>query len=251
LDAKLQNKVIGDPRYVVYGVRGVAAIPLVEEHARTTLGTIASRHSLMPPVLGATPDSDGASAAARNVGTERMTVGPTGDQKSLQQENLIPQLDHPFDDSHKTTVLEVPDSSSARSSLSDESSHSSEHSISTSPIAKTLASRLSFWSRLSKRPSRLSKLPTQTEDRDVSDPESLPFLQEQELVNEIMDHGDEEPARMVDSILAATAPPPASVEEKQTELERKVIRECVKEFSKGGMYFAYNFGKFGADMIVT
>jgi hypothetical protein len=59
-----------------------------------------------------------------------------------------------------------------------------------------------------------------------------------------MDQENEEPATMVDSILAATAPPPASVEEKQTELERKIIRECIKEFSKGGMYFAYNFGKY-------
>jgi hypothetical protein len=59
-----------------------------------------------------------------------------------------------------------------------------------------------------------------------------------------MEEENEEPERMVESIIAATAPPPASVEEKQSELERKIIRECIKEFSKGGMYFAYNFGKY-------
>jgi hypothetical protein len=63
------------------------------------------------------------------------------------------------------------------------------------------------------------------------------------VVNRILEAENEEPATVVDSIVAATAPPPASVEEKQSELERKIVRECIREYSKGGMYFAYNFGK--------
>jgi hypothetical protein len=94
---------------------------------------------------------------------------------------------------------------------------------------------LSFWSRLSKRTS----LPA-TEHAEDDEPNSP--SEGQELLDKVMSR-NEEPAKVLDSILAATAPPPPSVEGKQSELEDKIIRECVKEFSKGGMYFAYTFGK--------
>lgn len=253
MDAELQCKVI-DPRYVVYGVKGVAAIPLVEDHARTALSTIASRRSPGSSLVSSTA-LDGASATGdfdtvAAPDAQRLVAVPSVYQKpsaprvqfsSNDQVKSMPASYSHFDDSGETShLLELPASSSPRSSLSDESSHSlsSEHSVSTSPIAKTLASRLSFWSRLSKRTSHPST------SQNVTVPESLSLLQEQEVVDEIIERGNEEPARMVDSILAATAPPPASVEEKQTELERKIIRECIKEFSKGGIYFAYTFGKY-------
>ena len=243
-----------DPRYAVYGVSGVAAIPLVEEHARTTLRTIASRYSTLPRsslVSGSTLDE---AAAVRDFdtisvpdagGSERLgVVSPSNDDQkhssSLRQVQFSSPLYSPFDDPDESTQLRVPAPSSPRSSLSDESTHSSEHSVSSSPVAKTLASRLSFWSRLSKRTPDPST--SQTEDDSALNPESHSLLEEQ-VVNKIMDQENDEPATMVNNILAATAPPPASVEEKETELERKIVRECIKEFSKGGMYFAYNFGK--------
>lgn len=251
ITSKAEVGTVIDPRYVVYEVKGVAAIPLVEDHARTALSTIASRRSPGSSLVSSTA-LDGASATGdfdtvAAPDAQQLVAVPSVYQKpsaprvqfsSNDQVKSMPASYSHFDDSGETShLLELPASSSPRSSLSDESSHSlsSEHSVSTSPIAKTLASRLSFWSRLSKRTSHPS-----TSQNDTV-PESLSLLQEQEVVDEIIERGNEEPARMVDSILAATAPPPASVEEKQTELERKIIRECIKEFSKGGMYFAYNF----------
>ncbi len=51
-----------------------------------------------------------------------------------------------------------------------------------------------------------------------------------------------EPGEVLGSIIASTAPPPTSSEERHSELEAKIIKECIKEYTKGGMYFAYNFG---------
>jgi hypothetical protein len=40
------------------------------------------------------------------------------------------------------------------------------------------------------------------------------------------------------------APAPASTEEQHTVLEDKIVKQCIREFTKGGMYFAYTFGEF-------
>ncbi|KAK0196896.1 SacI homology domain-containing protein [Armillaria mellea] len=109
-------------------------------------------------------------------------------------------------------------------SPSDASSISSESSTA-SPVIKALASRLSFWNRLSSGGTKGLK---QTSD-DVL---NLSHKCEQDILEE----GD--PEEMLASIVA---PEPISPEERHSELERKVIRECVKEFTKGGMFFAYNF----------
>ena len=51
------------------------------------------------------------------------------------------------------------------------------------------------------------------------------------------------PEKVVEAIVNATAPAPSSNEERHRELEEKVVRECVRELTKGGMYFAYTFGR--------
>lgn len=60
-----------------------------------------------------------------------------------------------------------------------------------------------------------------------------------------------EPTEVIESILSATAPPPMSAEEKHSELEEKIIKECTREYVKGGMYFAYNFGPFMTLVVTT
>jgi len=47
---------------------------------------------------------------------------------------------------------------------------------------------------------------------------------------------------VLNKIIEAAAPPPASIRQKYTELESKVLRQTLREFSKGEMYFAYDFG---------
>ena len=33
------------------------------------------------------------------------------------------------------------------------------------------------------------------------------------------------------------------MEEKHSQLDVKIVKECLREFSKGGMYFSYDFGE--------
>jgi hypothetical protein len=55
--------------------------------------------------------------------------------------------------------------------------------------------------------------------------------------------GRQEPAEVLGDIIATTAPTPITQEETHNQLEDKIVRETIREFSKGGMYFAYNFGR--------
>ncbi|EEB92630.1 hypothetical protein MPER_08831, partial [Moniliophthora perniciosa FA553] len=113
----------------------------------------------------------------------------------------------------------------------------------TSPVAKAVASKLSFWSRLSKRNSLFPTTPeeerSKPEQKDTQEP-IVSSAKVDSMINETMDK-QEEPRQVLESILSETAPPPETTEEKHSELETKIIRECIREFVKGGMYFAYHF----------
>jgi hypothetical protein len=70
----------------------------------------------------------------------------------------------------------------------------------------------------------------------------LPDKQEQEALDKIIREASGKPVNVIDKILATTAPPPKTAEEQHSELEDKVIRECIREYTKGDMYFSYTFG---------
>lgn len=152
-------------------------------------------------------------------------------------------LSHPavrsISESMPWSNAEIGTSIERSSSPQSDISTSSEASVLKSPVFKTLAARLSFWSRLSKRQQRT---PTSPEFPLIPEPMSL--TEEQEVLDRLMNEAKEEPAEVIESILASTAPAPATVEEKHLEMETKIIRECVREFTKGGMYFAYTFGMY-------
>jgi hypothetical protein len=244
-----------DPSHTVYGVKGVIAIPLIEDRARIAVNTLASRNALLtrPSLLNST-----------TIDTISSPKDPlaTGDPETEEIDSQIQDTSELAKSSHRVQFspddqvkfmtpvaatfeesenahLRLHSTSSSHSSSSDLSTPSSEYSVTTSPVARTLASRLSFWSRLSKR---TSVPPANQGEGQVPTVivESHSLTQERESLDKIM---QEEPAEVLDSILAATAPPPVSVEERHSEMEDKIIRECIKEFTKGGMYFAYNFGK--------
>ena len=59
-----------------------------------------------------------------------------------------------------------------------------------------------------------------------------------------MDQGAVEPSEVLDTIITAAAPPPQTVEERHSELEEKVVKETIRQFTRGGMYFSYGFGAF-------
>jgi hypothetical protein len=167
-------------------------------------------------------------------------------QGSKEGSNRVKFLSHPairslsgsFPASGNDGIGSIQRPSSALSNFSEISIPSSEASVLKSPVFKTVASRLSFWSRLSKR---TTQTPTLPEFPLV--PEPLSANEEHEVLDKLMKDAKEEPADVIGTILASTAPPPVTIEEKHSEIETKVIRECVREFTKGSMYFTHTFGE--------
>ncbi|CAL1705121.1 unnamed protein product [Somion occarium] len=220
---------------------GVSVIPLVESRANAALQTLArvrtastTRYPTQFDELsdsGIDPPDEEASNSNKNLSSPHVKFA-TEDQIKM----MTPLTSHGFE----PTLDDDSTPSSPSSSVA--STPSSDISLNTNNVARALADKLSFWSRLSKRASR----PTfsAAEQGLAHDEEALRSLMRGESptdLNEMMENGVKEPAEVLDSILQATAPPPPTVEEKHGELEEKIIRECVREFTRGGMYFSYNF----------
>ncbi|KAG6832044.1 hypothetical protein H0H92_005466 [Tricholoma furcatifolium] len=238
ISAKTEVGNVIDGSHTVYGVKGVTAIPLVEDKARITLNTLASKNSQLTSMIipNTILDTVSHSEGPDNPGSEPRqpldiddSESPirTGQRVQFSPDTQVKFMSPTSPSFQPEFTTEEPQLASAQSSSSDLST--SDASDAHSPVAKTLAARLSFWSRLSKRTSTSLDAPEQT------------ALEERESLDKIIDDGKAEPQAVLDSILAATAPPPASTEEKHSELEDKIVRECIREFSRGGMYFAYNF----------
>src|ERR1700722_18461986 len=222
-----------DPVHTVYAIKGVTAIPLVEERALVAVKTLASRHAelLRPPLRPSNtldtihPPPDSASDTEDvDHHAKRASKRAVQFLDHEQIKVLTPRSLHEFDLTYDHEDDPLPSSGA--------STPSSDYSAPMMTVAKTLATRLSFWSRLSKRTVLHADTPV---------PGS--FGEQQEALQSIMDR-DDKPTEIIDSILAATAPTPTTAEERHSELEDKIVRECVREFTKGGMYFAYNFGRW-------
>ncbi|KAG7092615.1 hypothetical protein E1B28_008958 [Marasmius oreades] len=232
-----------DVAHTVYGVRGVSAIPLVESEARTSLHTIASRNAAAsrPSLLSSnTMDTvtvkSGVDNSTENLATS-VAASPrvrfsTPETTEKDRTNDVLNLNT---DEHTISSRTSSDSSPG---VSGASTPTSDITPSTSQVAKTVASRLSFWSRLSKRnslfpASEIESTAPKTEPK-VEVGEAVSALKADQMIHE-------EPRQVLEDILSTTAPPPESTEEKHTEIETKVVREVIREFVKGGMYFAYHF----------
>lgn len=118
------------------------------------------------------------------------------------------------------------------------STPTSNETLANSNVVKAIADRMSFWVRLSRRQ------PTSTHD-------SVTESDEHQSLDSIIQSAQGEPTAVIDTIVASTAPPPESVEERHIELEERVVRECVREYVKGCMYFAYHFGRYLAVRVAT
>lgn len=216
-------------------IKSVVAIPLLEERALSVVKTISSRNAALsrPSLL---PKSSTTDSVADDTGqelNEQLAESPSSPHVQFSPDPHI-KLVTPIREGFKEDELRPDSPQSTASSIS---TPSSEQSIATSPIFKTVAARLSFWNRLSKRNGdsiQDTSLPT------TPPPQSA--AQEQEVLDKIIQEAKEEPGEVIETILATTAPAPATAEEQHSELENKVIRECIREFTKGGMYFSYAFG---------
>ena len=216
-----------DEDHPVYAIKTVHAIPLSEERATVAVNALLSRNSRNPrtSLLPSTDDdvsAEDSSAQAR--ASSRAVKFADGDEIKVMTP-LATQGDNFAD--LQNNPINSPPSSSGRSSPSSELSQ-------TGPVERTIVSRLAFWNRLSKR----GKLDDFSDSYPLEDPDSS--------LDTIMAHGRQEPAEVLGDIISTTAPAPTTQEETHNQLEDKIVREAIREFSKGGMYFAYNFGqRFG------
>ncbi|KAI8989706.1 SacI homology domain-containing protein [Trametes punicea] len=224
-----------DPRHVVYSVKGVTAIPLVEERARTVLAALASRNkgdrraSLLP--TEAAHDAQDADQAVRGSIDDAKEDGSKSPRVKFAETDQV-KVVSPLPDK----TFDFSDDPGPPSPSSTVSTPSSVTSTSTDNLIKALSERLSFWTRLPRRTSRQSTTIdhslVEQSDQSVNEPLDLDSIVKDE---------SKDPEEVLNSIVASTAPPPQTIEEKHTELENKIVRECIREFTRGGMYFSYTF----------
>jgi phosphatidylinositol 4-phosphatase len=123
----------------------------------------------------------------------------------------------------------------SRASIASSVASSASSELSVAPVTKVLASRLSFWNRAPRKNS--------TEAAAV-EPQDPPVAEEEiQPLDALIHEGMPEPRQVLSEIIETAAPPPATIKGKYTELEAKILRQTIKEFAKGEMYFAYDFGK--------
>ncbi|KAH9945870.1 SacI homology domain-containing protein [Epithele typhae] len=220
-----------DPRHTVYGVKGVTAIPLEEERAQAVLAALVARNkvdrrtSLLPPEVPQEEDLDG-----------EATGVTASDGRASPRVKFAEELDIKMVSPRPEQTFDLADGDRPPSpSSSTASTPSSIVSTNSETVVKTLANRLSFWSLASRRNSKHNSI-----DHVLME---QPGTEEVDPVNapSIIKDPSKEPEEVIESIIAASAPAPDTAEQRHSELEEKIVRECVREFSRGGMYFTYTF----------
>lgn len=214
-----------DANHSIYSVKSVHAIPLVKDRAQHTLDTITSQIS--PSHI---PDDVAQDSALVNESTSNARV-KFANEDSVK--TMSPTGVGTVDDIRAEERLSLASPPSSRtSSPTPSDSSASPH------LVKAIADRMSFWTRLSRRQ------PTSTH-------ESIAGSHEHRSLDSIIQSAQGKPEAVIDTIIASTAPPPDSVEERHSELEDRVLRECIREYVKGCMYFAYHFGKHSAPRVAS
>ena len=251
-----------DPSHVIYTIKNVAAIPLVEERAKAVLSAITSqnfaaqRASLLPRAL-----TIGVRAPLEDIPrsmTDNAQSKPLRQTKSSPKVHFIQQDSSDREDGHPRI------SYSPQSSSSDLSTHSfGEPPLSpASPVIEAIVPRLSFWNKITKPAQTFSqsllsanvkgKEKEKERESDAADyTSSAPLLgdeseyadQEPSEIERLIHEKKAEPSEVLKNVLAAFTFQAGSPEERHAELEAKIVRECVRSFAKGEMYFAYTFGK--------
>ncbi|KAF8508378.1 SacI homology domain-containing protein [Gautieria morchelliformis] len=216
-----------DESRTVFKVDGVSAIPLEQTRAAATVNMLASlnTHPSAPTAAKPTPpraDTDTSDVASGHV--IQQNSDDHSDSTPSPHVSFAPEERRPM--ISPSLLHEEPDIPTPPSSNS--SGHSTPNpSFPTSPVAKALAARLSFWSR---QPTSLN----------ASASEAAPSLDMVNGLEHRMETGAA-PTELLNSIIASTAPAPSTIEERHSELDEKIVRETAKEFAKGGMFFSYSF----------
>ncbi|KAF8635542.1 hypothetical protein AX17_003925 [Amanita inopinata Kibby_2008] len=247
-----------DPFHAVYCIKQVTAIPLVEDRARMVLNALAARNaastrpSLLPNLfsvdLRANPEASPSlkSEQAHSGPHVRFSSGAVIPEVLVQDSQGVVYQGGEYYGGQRGHMRA---SSSPQSSTSDLSASFAEDP--SSRVIQAIAPRLSFWSKLTKPAQSLTQiLSPPTKEKDATSSEAIAPLSDEGSENVGQDPGflerlihekKEEPSEVLGNILAAFALQPSSVEERHSELETKIVRECIREFTKGDMYFAHTF----------
>lgn len=217
---RLTRGLVFDASHLIYGVKSVVSIPLVKDRAKSILSRMASRNTSVnrPSLLVNNVDD-------LQVPDKGTSGGPHVKFADEEEVRILTPRDQVKFSVNSADRPASPVSSGA-------STPASDVSMTHSPVS-TIANRMSFWSRLSKRASTVSE--------GAAIEESL--LDERELLDSIIHDAEGVPDKVISSIIAATAPPPDNSEERNSELEERILRGCLREFTKGDMYFALHFGE--------
>ncbi|KIY43445.1 hypothetical protein FISHEDRAFT_53223 [Fistulina hepatica ATCC 64428] len=198
----------------VYSLTGITVIPLEESKARHAVSAMVAKGSSAQkraPLPALSPDG-------HPIPSSELTSRSPTPRVQFADENQIRVI------SPSQSSMPIPKSPSVDSFISDASSVTSD----TDAPLSTLVSRLAFWKSVNR-----------SEPPKLDDDEAE--LQELHHIDDAICADTQPPAAILSELLSASAPVPESVEERNTQLEEKIIRECIREFTKGGMYFAYTF----------
>ena len=223
-----------DPANTIYAIKHVVDIPLVEERARNAINLLKARQrppattrpSLLAPVAVSAAAAVPPQAGPRVQFQEPETSAPAPSQYLTVPTNA--QIGQ---------SITRPGSAQSNDSASD---LSASVTATNSPVFETLVGRLSFWGKKNGGgPLPGPTVPPGTEGKHPGNPEDV------QVLDGLIKETSTNPEEVMESILTNAAPAPATTEAKHAELETKIVREVIREYSKGGMYFAYSFGERG------
>ncbi|KZV92152.1 hypothetical protein EXIGLDRAFT_836634 [Exidia glandulosa HHB12029] len=237
IDARTTVGNLLDENHVVYGVKHIAAIPLDEERATTVLNAIRSTNAaerasvaaLSAELSEALPDD---AIEVPEIDVEEAVAEDSEERKSTHV-RFVSAVEVIREQRPQLSVQRPPSPVPSPSS----SAASSGRNSPTSPVTSALAARLSFWDRVYKRGLPLSSAAAEQIKQNIEN--NVPVTDSLDKLLQAQYENDKEPQEALATIAAATPTP--SVDDQNRELENKVVRETVRLYSKGGMYFAYGF----------
>ncbi|CAE6421011.1 unnamed protein product [Rhizoctonia solani] len=208
------------PSRPVYTIKSIAAIPLHENQARTALNGLLARKTPLTPRPLDTPAED-----VPDLTLFPQTPIPSRSNTSSEPVPRVTFASEPIpipnsEINASTTSLALSSGSLSASTSGSSTPLSSSGSLSgPAPVAKTLLNKLSFWST----PARATLDTTPALDTTPQE-------------------GETEPEQVLQKILASeSTQAPGSAEERNKELTKKVVREVVRQFGSGCMYYALDF----------
>ncbi|CAE6446019.1 unnamed protein product [Rhizoctonia solani] len=208
------------PSRPVYTIKSIAAIPLHEDQARTALNGLLARKTPLTPRPLDTPAED-----VPDLAVFPQTPVPSRSNTSSEPIPRVTFASEPIpipnsEINASTTSLALSSGSLSASTSGTSTPLSSSGSLSgPAPVAKTLLNKLSFWST----PARATLDTTPALDTTPQE-------------------GETEPEQVLQKILASeSTQAPRSAEERNKELTKKVVREVVRQFGSGCMYYSLDF----------